>query len=335
MSKFVATLAVLLALCAPIRAQEQVQANMIFSLPCNGAANVAGGNQEIFLENYVNALLPSTIYITRTVIWNEMGPFGELPAGATGNVSFAVDPGRGYAASADFPATQNTQVQFVKTLAIWELFPGGSNQSWRDFSPPVSYHPGQDAILVAPECKLPNNANLYLFFGVYFAASGDLSTLPMPIGTYAVPNDSVTIANAPIYIRDLLPAQTGTKLRVHVSMPTLVASSAAHVSVGVQNGNGPNTLAAPVELTFNGSSGYSLLPGAQLWSDWIDFPVTAGQNLLINVSFPLATNYWSYKAVSAYGNWSSAVDGWSSAAMPGSVTFQANRTHAVDGVQQQ
>jgi hypothetical protein len=339
---FLVILAQIICVASSGRAQqtEQVETVMQYYLTCSGYAAGQTGNQLIYPENYVDQLLPNPLYVTKVFLWTEMGASGLLPATITGNVSLGIDPGKRYARLSGFPVIQNSSAQYLKTLGAMELFPRGSIQSWKDFDPPLSYHAGTDAIILAPECNGGPTINFYV--ALYFISTGDLSTLPMPIVTYDAPADSITLNNAPISIRNIIPAQTGSKIRVHANAgPQQNApgsfSSASHVSVCIQSGSGPNCIASPVELKFLGVSGYFLGPGMVLWSDWTPFPVTSGQNLLVITSFTDTANKndFGYKATSAFGNWSSSVDGWNQAVIPGTPSFQANRTHAIDGVQQQ
>lgn len=335
----------------PTNAQqlEQVQAVMWFQIPCNGSLTASGGNQVVFLENYVDQLLPNPVYITSAVTWNEMGSELLLPAGIRGNVTVGVDPGKQYLRASGFPPTQFIMPQFTKTLAAWEIFPSGSIQSWREFSPPIGYRAGQDAILIGPECTTPPGSPLFTMnfsLNIRFQNVGDLTSLPMPIVTYAgYSNDGVSVGNTSTSVRNVVPAKDGTKIRVHASSgpfgkadePNFSPSVASHVSVCIQSGTGPNCTATPTELRFNATPGVSNGPGSRLWSDWTDFTASLGQNLLVIESFTAAgsNNVIGYRATAPNGVWVSPVDGWNEATMPGSPTFRANRTLGIDGVQQQ
>ena len=350
MKSFIAALFMALLGCGQACAQqlEQVQASIWFQIPCNGSLTASGGNQLMYLENYVDQLLPSPVYITSAIMWTEMGPQLALPAGIKGNITIGIDPGKQYVRDSGYPPNQFIMPQFTKSVGAWEMFPSGSIQSWRDFSPPIGYRTG-DAFLIAPECTTPAGSPLLTLnfsFNVRFQNVGDLTSLPMPTVTYdGYPNDSVSVGNTPASFRNTIPAKNGTKIRVHASsgpfgksgQPNFSPSIASHVSVCIQSGTGPNCIAAPVELTFNATSGVSNGPGSRLWSDWTDFTASLGQSLLVIESFtaPGNANVIGYRAIAPNGVWSSSVDGWNVAMMPGSPVFQANRTLGIDGVQQQ
>src|SRR5882762_839333 len=98
--------------------------------------------------------------------------------------------------------------------------------------------------------------------------------------------DTLTLndnANDGLSIRQVCTITGGALDQVRV---TLKASGSAalhtdHCSIGVLAGAQPNTVAVPVELTFSGASGFSILAGASITSDWVNFSGFTSSNKLI------------------------------------------------------
>lgn len=341
--------AILFTVSASAQQIESIPIQMTFGSVCNGAM-FPGSNKVSYIENYFDWLLPNPLYISDAYLWTEMGATGELPAGITGNVSIAIDPGKRYITASGFPNVQDTNPQFLNTLAWLQYFAGGPLTSKMEFKTPVAYRAGQDAIVFAPECFSSPSINLATFLTLRFQNAAGLSTLSLPLVAYNTPNDGTSVNNAAISVRNLFTAQTTSlnQIRVHVFSGPLMtpfgagpypdaSSIASHVSVCITTAP-PNCISTPVELTFLGQHGHNIGPGGKLWSDWTPFPTTtAGQQLLVIEDFtsPGSINSFGYRNVAITNSWNSATAGWNAATMPGTINFQANRTIGVDGVQQQ
>lgn len=292
-------------------------------------------NAVLYLENVLSVAdgLPNPCYITKVRIWCETG--GVIPAG-TGNVAVAIDPGKAYITASGFPATQNVNAVFLKTLADWELLPDTPFEKVEDFNPPVVYNPGVDAIIFAPEF-VGLSGTLQIWVQLWVQATGDFplpASQPDVIFDQAVTNVSqiTTLLSIRHMILINAPAPLG-QVRVHVQALT-EPETISGVSVGIQSGSTSSTVAPPVEATFGGASGFSIPNDQGLWSDWVNLPTTEGENLAVTVTIP-ANTYWAYRPTSTVSNYSSGIDNTLTAAMQGTVSFQANRSHVIDMVEVQ
>lgn len=77
----------------------------------------------------------------------------------------------------------------------------------------------------------------------------------------------------------------GGTTRIRVTFKAIAtgptSSDTNHCSVGVWNGANTDCTATPVELLFGGASGFSILSGTQITSDWVDLPVVVGDKLVV------------------------------------------------------
>ncbi|WP_051941150.1 hypothetical protein [Phaeacidiphilus oryzae] len=80
----------------------------------------------------------------------------------------------------------------------------------------------------------------------------------------------------------LTPTVTGSSTRIHLSNAQGTSPiTLDHVTLAAQNYQS-SAKAAPVAVTFDGASSITLPAGADIYSDPVSFPVTAGQNLLVS-----------------------------------------------------
>lgn len=299
-----------------------------------------GAKCVLYLENMVppNIVLPSVVYLTRTLIWNQMADRDYL-AGCMGDISLGVDPGKQFTIASGFPATENAIPLFIKFLGALEFMPGASHQKIETYDPPIAYHPYRDCIIVAPEVGINSAQSVDIRLGFSFQADADLNVAveaPPPTGTtdaFRATLDANSAGNPNYCIRPVIPAISvgGTQIRVHVSA-LQSACIINHASIGVQSGTTSSTTTVPVELKFGGASGVTVPANQGAWSDWTDFQTLSGQKLLATFSLFNSSNSWAYKKANGSGTLISSTDCWNTADMPGA-TAQEGRTHIVDRVQ--
>lgn len=292
----------------------------------------------LYLENMLPSglTLPNPTYITGFAMWNQMGT--DYPSGTDGDISVAIDPGKQFVVASGFPATESIHPKFLKMLGVLECAPGAKRLYVApSFNPPLAYRPYRDCIIVAPEVR--GGVAMQVFLSISFMAEGDIA-VPAPEAipegasdAYRITLDTNSPANGNLCIRNMLPIVAGgTEIRAHLSALDS-ASVIGHASVGLRSGTSSSTLDTPVELKFGGVSGVSLAAHSGAWSDWVSLSTSPGQNLLLTVSQFGGTNNRAFKTANGDGNWNSASDSWNTAAMQGTATWQADRTHIVDRVQ--
>ena len=120
----------------------------------------------------------------------------------------------------------------------------------------------------------------------------------------------------------LTPTRGGRFVRV-----TFLGSAAAtynvdNAAIGRWS-SGPDCIATPTELKFNGASGFSIAAGVAAVSDWTPFPVQAGEVLLTIVDNGAANgNMRSLHTTGDGSYFKAASDSYNIAALAG-MTFQA------------
>jgi hypothetical protein len=312
----------------------------IQAIPCNGASNVAGGTQTFYLENYVDGILPASVYITRTLIWNEPSTTtnGLIDNTTIGNISFFVDPQQSYNIESGFPQRQKVQPKYANVIGLYEAFVGGTRKQELALNPPISYNSG-DIIDVAPEC-FGGGAITYPYIGIYVQGTQDLRLLsPPPYSSLVTFDSSVDNGATGLSTRSVWagPTTSTTKCRARITaldLQTAPLSTINHMSICLQNGSASSCQATPIELKFGNQSSYSLYPRQRMWSDWTPILVPASSNILITSSmFAVSSNHQFSRSTSGFGSWSSSVDSWNTIAMQGTVFANAGVTNVVDWVQ--
>lgn len=335
--------AVVLALLCPAGAMaqqtEQISINSwLYGIPCNYdvvPGGVATGNQLMFLENYVDGILPNPAYITQVLFWAEAGANG-VDATTTGNVGLALDPQQRYVNAANFPAAQLVLNHYTKPLNILELYLGGKRTQVFTFNPPIAYRPG-DVIIVGPECKGGGTLNLMAVFNIQATADFDPANVPTTL--LNVPLTNYDVGGPPLSARILVPGPDSavSKIRAHLFWPLASnsLSTVSRISVCLQSATTPSSCsAAPVEMLCNRASGLTLFNSQDLWCDWTDLAIPAGQNALITVSRFGATNRsWAYATSGGTWQWGSTGDSWNTVDMQGTIFSHPGWSAAVDKVQ--
>lgn len=135
--------------------------------------------------------------------------------------------------------------------------------------------------------------------------------------------------------RTVTPAITasGTQCRVTFKAGTSGAFNTNNCSVGKSAGSG-NTTTTPVELKFNGVSGFSLAASATITSDWVQLPdtVTTADSLVVVMDCG-ATGNAGYNASSAAGGYfRSAFASYANSSAAG-FSFTANNNNGVLSVE--
>jgi hypothetical protein len=347
MMRFFVSIFALLMMCINSSAQQPEQATiyvqpMLYWCPTPREVNA----QVLYLENYVDGILPQSVYITGVTTWAETGA-GPMSASHAGNFFAAIDPQRQYIQEANFPAAQLQSPKFLKLISIFETTAAGA-QSKSDlaFAPPVRYSIG-DAILLAPECYAgdPVPYPYYMLVRILAPTPGeDIKNLPQPTWLMNGVLTTYAMALPPTSIRSIVPASApSTKFRARLAAAQLgtpgpfAEENVSHMSVCVQSAPGSSTCAAaPIELTFGGQSGFRPTPSMRQWSDWTNIANPTGANFLVTSSMflPGNTNIWSFSS-SGPGVWSATVDSWNSSPLLGTTIFYSNVMSSIDGAQAQ
>lgn len=334
--------------CCGASAQQPEQATiyvqpMLYWCPTAREVNA----QVMYLENYVDGILPHDVYITGMTTWAETGA-GPLNASHTGNFFAAIDPQRQYVTEANFPAAQLQSPKFLKLISLIEpTYAGAPSKADQSFSPPVRYSIG-DAIILAPECYAgdPVPYPYYMLVRILAPTPGqDLKDLPQP--TWLMNGVLNTYAKnlPPTSIRSIVPGSgsPSTKFRARLAAAQLGApgpfaeETVSHMSVCVESAPSSSTCAAPpVELTFGGQSGFRPTPSMRQWTDWTPISNPTGAAFLVTSSMflPGNTNIWSFNS-SGPGVWSATGDSWNSAALLGATIFYPNVMSSIDAAQAQ
>lgn len=162
---------------------------------------------------------------------------------------------------------------------------------------------------------------------------------PPPPGAttvYQIALDANVGGNAGISVRNILTGLSAGGSQIRVRATGLASGAkATRVSVGIRDGNTSNTLAVPVELKWNGASGFNIPANSSAYSDWTPFNFSSNDQLMVTVDLFGPSNVWAYRAVAQDGNYSTPQPSSNSIAMLGTITPQSNRTHAIDQVQAQ
>lgn len=265
------------------------------------------------------------VHIVETLLANEDA--GDYPAGCSGNVTMAVDPGGRYVAASGFPAVETCLPQLLKFIGAIEFYPGRSKIVTKACNR-VAYRQG-DRIVIAPEVwGGPHACNPFVFYAIGIEATEDLR---LDVGTVFAQPLHGSDATPPAYVyRSRIPtiATGGTQVRVHMAARAhgMVLADAA---IGVQ-ASGPDMTATPVPLTFGGAASLTLPAFGGCWSDWVPLATAAGQSLLVDLRI---AGPWGFKDGAPAESWYSAVNSHASATMLGSPAIQAARTHCIDAVQ--
>lgn len=333
----------LLALLSVAHAQqiEQIQTVILHRVPCivgtpAAVDGFATGNQEVFLENYVDTILPPVTYIVRSTIWVE--GIDPIAPNTYGNLAYAVDPGRSYALSSAYPATQNITIQYLKTLGALQLFPRGSQFVEFKYDPPIAYRTG-DALVIAPECI--GGQTLLGYLHVMIQGTQDFISQPQPVSLLSVSLDHPAAGQPGASVRSktapLSAPMTKIRARVHsaVNPDTPSNEVLSRAEVCLQDGETSSCLTPPTELKVNSRSGATLIPTQWVWTDWTTFSGEAGQVPLITCHFysPGNTNTWSLKTSGGLGAWATLSDSRGQKDLLGTVTAQSTWTQCVDRVQ--
>lgn len=310
---------------------------------CDGLHGSKNGDQLVFLENYVDGILPSPLWIDGSTTWYETNT-GPIDA-AHGVLYFAgIDERMTYTNLSGFPYTQKYPAPaYMKTLGKASFVAGGKWE--QDFFPrsPLSYRSG-DVIVSSIECGQPGNTNPAPIGGIYLwvhvsslsnTIGGTGSILDLPPNAWLFQQKLTSKATA----------QPRTSVRVVVpGAPTAISAfrgrifqdwtngqnTITNMSVCAQSAPGSSVCAAPpVEIKINAQSGYFLSAGARIWMDWTPVTAAAGQNLLVTVDMftaPNGSNAWSFSSTpSAIGVWNATAASYNSSTLNGAVTgpFQA------------
>lgn len=244
-------------------------------------------------------------------IWNQMA--GDYPAGCSGDVSVALDPGRHYITKAGFPTTENCQPFLLETLGVLEFMPGKSHDTHRPFNPPIVYHAG-DGIVFAPEVGGAAATQFSIYCRFDIEAEGDFPLLSGIV--LDMPSDKE--ATGTYCTRLLIPsiASGGSQVAVHV---TAGASGCVltHMSAGIQ-ASGSTMTATPAQLLFGAAAGVTLPAGGDAWFVGT-LATTSGQSLLINAE---TAGAYPYRDVLPAGvlSWYSTTANYNSATMSGAAT---------------
>lgn len=335
---------------------EQIQTSIYANTPCvvgtpAAVDGIATGNQEVFLENYVDTILPPIVYITWAAIWVEgINPIGP---NTYGNLTFAVDPGRRYATAASYPANQTVLIQYLKTFGWHQLNPGGSQASEFKKETPIAYRTG-DGIVIAPECIGGQTLPTYYFLSIQ--GMQDFYAQPQPASLLNIGLNQA-VKNLPGWSARSKTAAASfmvTKFRARVysaepaistTNPTPAIEVITHASVCVQD---PVAAAAvpprpsscidnPVQLKFNTRDSLSLSPTQWAWSDWTPISIAAGQVPLVTCSWFQSgnVNAWSLQTTGGLGAWATPNDAWNMKDLPAGFLDQPTRTQCIDRVQVQ
>lgn len=255
-----------------------------------------------------------------------------IPAGFNGRIALFVDPGGRYEREVAFKAgVEDGHPRFLKPIAFLNLVPG--TVPFIEVRPsligPVTYRRG-DLLCIAPESNDVNVGDIQAFIAPIIESTwGDFR--PAPGVVYAIPLNGSSPGGAPACFRSLIPSigEGGDFVRVHVPEGSMLAAA----GIGIQNGTGPNMVAAPVPLTWGGQ------PAGTGWSDPAPLATAPGMSLLIDMSIAGA---WRFKGVkdeftSSAVSWYSDADSHASAQMLGNIGSQPGpghpaRTHCVDCV---
>jgi hypothetical protein len=337
---------------------ETIQINTwLYNIPCHlvsgGGSSPDGrtsGQQVLFLENYVNGLLPNPLRISRVKSWIEpVGNSGPIDATTIGNIGVMIDPQQYYTKKSTFPIGQLVTNNWTKELQALEMVLGGSRQKEGvTYAAPMMYRSG-DIIAVAPECQGGGSVNLIYEFKV-LSDTGDIDPSVIPSTWTQWPATPVQftpantdVSNTPFSARILVPgfATASTKIRPHLFWPIApspVPSTISHISVCLQDATTPSSCqAAPVEIKCNTQSGIYMFASFDIWCDWTNFSIPAGQNALITISrFAGVNANWAYATSGFAFEWGATGDSWNTLALQGTVVgSHSGWTVAVDKVQVQ
>lgn len=332
-----------LLMIAPASAETVTIQIAIQRIPCDGGQDLAGANQIFYLENYVNGILPDEVSITGAMVWADGG--GPI-VNSRGNIGFGVDPKSTYINTSGYPARQKTWPETIKTLVMWEIGPGGSRQAQGKFPGAIKYRKG-DALIGGPECFPVTGATGDpidgMFLILFLETNGDWMPLPAANWLLDQPLTEWAIGSPAYSARCLVaaPPVNATKIRVRIYSLDLQENKqdkVSNMSVGIRSGATSNTVSTPVELKFNGQSGYNLSPRQRQWSNWTPINIVAGQELLISMKMFADPNgnAMTYRSSGGLGCWTTpSPDAWNSAVMPGPVTAQPGFMQKIDAVQYQ
>lgn len=301
---------------------------------CNGNHGSKNGDQFVFLENYVDGILPSPLWIDGSTTWLETDAT-QIDAQHIGQYFAGIDERMTYSNLSGFPYSQKyPTLSYLKTLgkASWTV--GGKWE--QDFWPrsPLSYHSG-DAIVSSIECgssgtPSPPIGGVYLWVHVSSLSNSPTgSILDLPTATWLFQQQLTTKASAQpkTSVRVVVPASSAaiSKFRTRLFEDwTNGANAITNLSVCVQSAPGSNVCAAtPVELKVNAQSGYTLVAGERIWTDWTPISAPAGANLLVTIDMFTATiNAWTFLSGTSPSRaaWNSTAASYNSDMMNGTVT---------------
>lgn len=82
----------------------------------------------------------------------------------------------------------------------------------------------------------------------------------------------------------------GDQIRVRFVASGSQALAVAHVGVAkVGSATWPSTQLAPIELKFGGANGFSIAAGATITSDWLNFPFSSSDTIVVSIGFVVGT----------------------------------------------
>lgn len=293
------------------------------SLEYTGAVGGIGDKRFFSLEDLAPIYdgFPADAEIIYSSLWSQQAD--EHPAGCFGEISWAVDRGI-YSKLAKVPALEKCQPFALGQLGRLMFRPGADVMDRMDHPVPLIYRPGYKIMAcfevgnalgrkfsIFPMMRVRSATGFTPLDGVVYH---DLLNASVPAGTPAFSYRS--------RFSDI--SEGGTEVRVTVQ--TLWDGGAAtHMSIGVQSGATWNMTAAPVQLSFEGASGFSQTGMKTLRSAWAPLVTTAACNLLVHSCIPAGPH--GYKSAFDDSCYVWGLSGHDTAAFSG--TMQPKLTHGV------
>ncbi len=321
----------------PFIEEIQMSLQTIPSLGTPGLNGTVSGNGVCKIESFLDETLPDPLVIVGAISWVSDGSY-PLPANAVGNIAYAIDPSGAMEVPGGWPFAQRFEPIKENTLLIHEVFAGGSRQCWRDFNYPMAYRSG-DIIQIEPEIQ-GGGAIIRPFLCLRVLSDTPIYQWPKASYLFNVPQDTSDAGGGPGYsLRNFVPgppvAATQVRFRFNHVAAATQDCTVDHASVGIQNGTTSSTVGVPTPLSFAGLSAFNIYPDTSLWSDWVNLPVSPGQNLLVTGSLFNAggNDFWSTTISGGLGSWLATSDSWNTADLQGTVTAQPTRTHLIDKAQ--
>lgn len=109
---------------------------------------------------------------------------------------------------------------------------------------------------------------------------GDFSTITSIFSGALSANDSGD-AGFTLRTECILTGGGGRRIRATFTASTVAAYGCNNVSIGISKGSAGDTVGIPIELFFNGASGFALAANTSITSDWLNFPCSVSDVLTV------------------------------------------------------